>query len=302
MSLNDALYQGPDLNNHLQGVLLRFREGPVAFASDIQDMFCHFKVPVYQRDLLRFFWFQNNKPGEQIVQYRSARHIFGCTCSPAVAIFALKSCASSLDGQVEVKSYIEKRFYVDDGLFSTSSSASAIEILTSTKEILGKNKMRLHKIISTDQSVIDHFPSSECATTSTELPFEQTQYRRALGVSWDTTVDCFKFAADLPCKPFTKRGILSIINTLYDPLGLVSPVILTGRLFKREILPSKNNSDCDVESCGWDGELPLIYKARWNQWVNSLDQLLKVNCSLWFLEHLLQTSPSGAAHLLQCFR
>ena len=38
-SLNDSLMSGPDLNNHLRGVLLRFREKPVAFTADIESMF-----------------------------------------------------------------------------------------------------------------------------------------------------------------------------------------------------------------------------------------------------------------------
>jgi hypothetical protein len=38
-SLNDYLLTGPDLSNHLLGVLMRFREEPVAFMADIEAMF-----------------------------------------------------------------------------------------------------------------------------------------------------------------------------------------------------------------------------------------------------------------------
>ena len=44
VSLNDVLYQGPDLNNKLRGVLLRFREKPYAFGSDIESMFSNFRT------------------------------------------------------------------------------------------------------------------------------------------------------------------------------------------------------------------------------------------------------------------
>ena len=50
ISINDSLYQGPDLTNRLHGVLLRFREKPVAIQADIQDMFLKFEVPKHQRD------------------------------------------------------------------------------------------------------------------------------------------------------------------------------------------------------------------------------------------------------------
>ena len=57
VSLNDVLLQGPDTNNQLRSVLLRFREQPIAFAADIEAMFNNFAVPKDQKDLLRFFWF-----------------------------------------------------------------------------------------------------------------------------------------------------------------------------------------------------------------------------------------------------
>ncbi len=43
-SLNQVLLSGPDLNNSLLGVLMRFRKEPVAFMVDIQQMFHCFKV------------------------------------------------------------------------------------------------------------------------------------------------------------------------------------------------------------------------------------------------------------------
>ena len=53
-SINENLLSGPDLTNHLVGVLIRFRVGPVAFMANIQAMFYQVKVPGKQRSLLRF--------------------------------------------------------------------------------------------------------------------------------------------------------------------------------------------------------------------------------------------------------
>lgn len=44
LSLNDVLMSGPDLNNSLLGVLIRFRKEPVAITADIQQMFHCFYV------------------------------------------------------------------------------------------------------------------------------------------------------------------------------------------------------------------------------------------------------------------
>lgn len=44
ISLNDVLLSGPDLNNTLLGVLVRFRRERIAITTDIQQMFYCFKV------------------------------------------------------------------------------------------------------------------------------------------------------------------------------------------------------------------------------------------------------------------
>ncbi len=55
--LNDKLYQGPDRNNSLRGVLIRFRGHPFAVSADIEDMFHQIAVPEEQSPNLRFFWY-----------------------------------------------------------------------------------------------------------------------------------------------------------------------------------------------------------------------------------------------------
>ena len=77
LSLNDHVHQGPDLANKLVGVLLRFREGPVAFMADIEAMFHQVKVSVPDRDVLRFLWFQENDVDKPPKEYRMTSHIFG---------------------------------------------------------------------------------------------------------------------------------------------------------------------------------------------------------------------------------
>ena len=67
VSLNSQLRQGPDLTNSLLGVLLRFRQDPIALVADIERMFNQVKVPPEDADALRFLWWEDNnleKPSE----------------------------------------------------------------------------------------------------------------------------------------------------------------------------------------------------------------------------------------------
>lgn len=59
----------------------------------------------------------------------------------------------------------------------------------------------------------------------------------------------------MPEKPFTRRGVLSTVNSIYDPLGLAVPVLLEGRLLLQKLIiigKSKNNE----KLLGWDDPLP----------------------------------------------
>ena len=87
VSLNDVILSGPDLNNTLLGVLLRFRKEPVAVTADVQQMFYCFVVRSDHRDYLRYLWYEDNELDQKVVEYRMKVHVFGNTPSPAIAIY-----------------------------------------------------------------------------------------------------------------------------------------------------------------------------------------------------------------------
>ena len=58
---------------------------------------------------------------------------------------------------------------------------------------------------------------------------------RALGVAWEVENDVLKFNVRFEEKPSTRRGILSTVASLFDPLGLVAPALLDAKLVKRSV-------------------------------------------------------------------
>lgn len=70
VSLNNVLLTGPNLNNSLLGVLMRFRKERVAVTADIKQMFHCFLVREDHRNFLRFLWHRNNNTKEPIMEYR----------------------------------------------------------------------------------------------------------------------------------------------------------------------------------------------------------------------------------------
>ena len=69
-----------------------------------------------------------------------------------------------------------------------------------------------------------------------DLRHDSLPAQRSLGVFWDLETDAFTFKVSLPEKPFTRRGVLSVVNSVYDPLGFVVPVMLEGRKILQELV------------------------------------------------------------------
>ena len=55
-SLNQYWDKGPDLINNLLGILLRFREQPVAIMGDIKKMYHSVKISIFDQHTRRFLW------------------------------------------------------------------------------------------------------------------------------------------------------------------------------------------------------------------------------------------------------
>lgn len=93
LSLNSVLLSGPNMTNSLLGILLGFRKNSVAVTVDIEQMFYCFLVKEEHRNFLRFLWYKNNNPDEDLIEYRMTAHVFGNSPSPAVATYGLRKTA-----------------------------------------------------------------------------------------------------------------------------------------------------------------------------------------------------------------
>ncbi len=272
VSLNDVLLTGPDLNNSLLGVLLRFRKEKVAILADIQQMFHCFLVDESHRNYLRLLWHKDNDLIKEVIEYRMKVHVFGNGPSPAVAIYGLRRAIreGAREYGADTVKFVENHFYVDDGLISLPSEAEAIDLLQRTQSSLAESNLRLHKFVSNRKAVMDSFSSEDCAPVIKDLDLggESTPTQRSLGLLWEIASDTFTFSASTMDKRFTRRGVLSTVNSFFDPLGLLAPVIIQGRDILRELTS---------EQADWDEPLPEAKLGRWKEWRDSLQDLKRLH-------------------------
>lgn len=257
VSLNDMLLTGPDLINPLLGVLCRFRKEAVAVICDIERMFHQFLVSPELRNYIRFLWWESGDLEREPQEYQMAVHLFGAASSPGCANFGLKYLARQYkDDYPSASAFIEKNFYVDDGLTSVPSIEEAKKLIVEAQDLCKRGGLRLHKFNSNEREVLDSVDPSERAVTTEplNLGLNATPAERALGIQWSLEHDTFSFNVDLQNKPSTRRGILSVIASLYDPLGFVAPFTLSGKCILQELCR---------RGIGWDDPLPEDLRPRW---------------------------------------
>ena len=296
-SLNKALLTGPDLINSLFGVLIRFRQEPVAIIADIEHMFYCFSVREDHRDFLRFLWFKDNDPNKEVSEYRMKVHVFGNGPSPAIAAYGLRKTAQlneSGHGK-DARRFVEQNFYVDDGLTSLPTPDEAIDLLTRTRDMLSTANLRLHKIASNSVKVMSHFPQSEHTQDlrNLDLSTDPLPVQRSLGVSWDLHTDTIIFTVPDTCKTFTRRGVLSTVNSIYDPLGLAAPVVVKGKMLLRKMtLGSKEGM-----APGWDEPLADDCREQWENWCTSLTDLSTISVQRAYSNFPMSASSRRELHV-----
>ena len=190
-SLNDMLLSGPDLQQNLIGVLLRFRLVKFAFTSDIQVMFHQVIVPLADQKFLRFLWWPEGDTTEEREEHCMKVHIFGAKSSPSVANFALLQTAQDnahhFNG--EVLETVRTNFYVDDCLKSVNNVEEARKLINDLIELLKLGGFHLKKWLSSEPSVLSHVDISDRAHTDINLDLNSKTTENVLGVKWDFITD-----------------------------------------------------------------------------------------------------------------
>ncbi len=276
VSLNGHLLTGPDLINGLTGVLCRFRQQRVALMCDIEKMFHQFLVNKEHRDYLRFLWWEQGDYDTAPLEYRMKVHLFGAASSPGCANFGLKFLAESHKDELpEAAKFIQRNFYVDDGLQSCKEEKEAISLVKQTQELCKRGGLHLHKFISNSREVLDAIPKSERAPCirDVDLFHDNLPTERALGIQWNVEADTFTLRNQPMEQTPTRRGILSAIASIYDPLGFVAPFLLTGKTILQETC--RKGTD-------WDELIHDDLLPKWDVWKADCLNLSQIKIPRWY--------------------
>ena len=260
-SLNDCLEKGPNLMSSILHILLGFRKNEFAAKADIEKAFPQVKINEQDRDVLRCLWIE----GDQVCVYRFARLPFGLSCSPYILQATLqKHLGENKVDETTLQNFIAS-IYVDDSVWSEI----LLEDLYKRKDFYTKLflecGMNFRDWTSNHPEAREFFAKLENREASLE--------ELVLGMKWNVLFDNLRINSDkllevIQSKLKTKRDLWKIIPSIYDPLGLLSPYVLLGKMIVAEACK---------EVKGWDSKLPQKYIDKTRHWANEFVNIENVD-------------------------
>ncbi|XP_072757728.1 uncharacterized protein [Anoplolepis gracilipes] len=252
VSLNDILHSGPKLQVDLFNVLIWFRQ--------------------FRYDFLLIWKKCTGKSmftlmiGDSSVS--AGQHL--------KTLYALRTISQLIedDGQeypLAVPCLRQGR-YVDDIFGGAETVEKVLEIIHQLNRLCMAGGFPLQKWASNDANILNNLPANQ-GINPHPISMDQDAGVAILGLHWKPASDCFYFLLDrLSTTIITKRTILSTIAKFFDPLGLLSPVIIKAKVLIQNLW---------VNKLEWDEPLPAPIANKWIAFVEELEGLNEITIPRW---------------------
>ena len=280
VSLNDCLYPGPNLLAKIFDILLRFRMNKIGILADIKQAFLNISIHPDHRDFLRFLWRDPSSSEREIVVFRFMRVVFGLTSSPFLLNGTIRQHMSKYrDSDKEFVEQFLSDLYVDDITTGSDTVEKGKVFFEKASSSMSGAGLQLRKWTSNDAELQEFFSSKEPPlqpkSVEDDSSFAQSQFqsqdecKRVLGVEWDISKDVFVFRFDSFLEKgrtiaLTKRSILSLAASIYDPLGFLTPITARVKTIFQLV--------CKIK-CSWDEKVPPDIACAWYGFLDALESV-----------------------------
>ncbi|XP_050301530.1 uncharacterized protein LOC126739765 [Anthonomus grandis grandis] len=233
LSLNDTLLPGPKLQNDLSSLLLIFRLYPIVFIADIRRMFLQILITPEHRKFQRILWRFSAK--DPIREYELNTVTFGVSSSPFLAIRTLNELAErEKENFPNASRILKQNTYIDDVLGFSPSISSALDLQRELIDLLKSGGFQLAKWASNCPELLAAVPESD-RQMSLSFDKEQPNFIKVLGLQWHPKSDIFTYQYKPHESECTKRTILQVIGRIFDPLGLLCPILLLAKYIMQQL-------------------------------------------------------------------
>ena len=203
-----------------------------------------------------------------IVKFRFSRVIFGATCSQFLLNGTVQKHSKKYEFiDPDFARRVRKHFYVDDLSTGVNTVDEGVDIYKKMKLRFNECSMNVTKWRTNNAELRNFIHKSE----GIEFGNEKLENEKVLGLQWNEKGDTFVlnvvelFNSAVTIKP-TKRNILKVIASVYDPVGYLQSVIIKLKLLFQEIC---------ILSIKWDDHIGKL-ESKWNNIVENLREFTEI--------------------------
>ena len=269
LSLNDILMKGPNVLTSLLQVLVKWRMFPVGFLGDISKMYHNVGTGEIEANLRRLLWreCEQNRPPDV---YCFEKVTFGDRPAGCIVVSALQATAEMFSHYSKKAAHVLKQdSYMDDTLSGDNSIKEAKDLVSNIETIARKGGFKYKKFIF----------SGEYEDNGESKPSE-----KALGIVWEPSEDKIKVRIELnhnkkkrgvrseavrvEAIPFSRRICLRLVNGIFDPLGMATPVTVKLKMLMKSHFVANNKYK------KWD---TLLEPNEAIEWIRALQEILRLS-------------------------
>ncbi|XP_065087241.1 uncharacterized protein LOC135708974 [Ochlerotatus camptorhynchus] len=266
LSLNDALLVGPVLQQDLRSIILRCCTKQIILVADVEKMFRQIFVISIDRPLQSIFW--RPSPSEEVGIYELNTVTYGTKPAPFLATRTLNQLVMDEGDRYPLAvAAVTEDTYMDDVITGCDTLEEAKKLQIQLDGMMSSGGFQLRKWASNCAGVLHGVPEENLAIRASEgINLDPDPSVKALGLTWLPNSDVFRFQFDIPPinpdEVLTKRRVLSIIATLFDPLGFIGATITAAKVFMQILWTLE---DEDGKRLHWDKPIPSTVGESWRK-------------------------------------
>ncbi|XP_065224344.1 uncharacterized protein LOC135848372 [Planococcus citri] len=269
LSLNDILLNGPIRQSFLFDILIRWRIFLIAFSADIKMMYrcigmneddCRFQSILWRFDL--------DQPVE-VFELTTVTYGTGPAAADSTACVNEVADTEVPEDEPEVKEAIKEMTYMDDILSGAENVQAAIVKAQKIHNALMKAQFPLRKYVSNSTEFLTSL-APELVEELKPVSFCSDGVAKILGLQWYPNEDVLRVhhqTVDISKVTLTKQVVSSLIASIFDPLGLVNPILIRGKILLQEIWR---------QDLAWDDQIPHKIEKSFREYYQDLEKLFSI--------------------------
>lgn len=220
----------------------------------------------YQRVLWR------DAPDQPLCEYLITCVTWGMTSAGFNAVRALRQCAHDGERVYPIgANTVLNRFYCDDMMAGADDEYTLARIYEQVQQLLRSDGFELDKWATNNSRLANVIKQSKNAQI--ELSKEPT----VLGMVWSPGDDMLRVKIDPSIgnrseETLTKRNAISAMAQVYDPSGLVAPIIVGSKILQQDLWRS---------GIGWDDPVPIQLLPQWHIFRQNVLELSEIQIPRW---------------------